>query len=147
MVEEFRLDRLSEAPLHSSQITFDGKTWRSRRNHRVGGLVAFRGTYPSGSAGKDDARYIRWLLSEFYTLHRPDGLVVDCRGLHYDWGDDLDFPKRPLHDAEDFPLLIVLRPEQQEAFDFAVPRSEQRLELQAALAEVDEFIRAMKSLL
>ena len=121
--------------------------WRSRRNHRTGGLVALRGVYPPGSAGTDDARYICWLLSEFYTLHRPDGLVLDCRSLEYVWGDDLDFPTPDPVKADRFPLLVVLRPEQQEAFSYAVAREQQRLDLPAALAEMDEVIRGMKSLL
>src|SRR6185369_746895 len=103
-VEEFRMERLSDAPLHASRITCEGKVWRLRRNHRIGGLVAIRGVYPPGSAGTDDARYIRWLLSEFYTLYRPDGLVVDCRELEYVWGDDLDLPKREPEKADSFPL-------------------------------------------
>lgn len=147
LVEEFQMQRLSDAPLHVSRITCEANVWRSRRNHRTGGLVAFRGVYPPGSAGKDDARYIRWLLSEFYTMHRPDGLVVDCRELEYVWGDDLDLPKREPYKADSFPLLVVLRPEQQEAFAYAIPRTNHRLDLKAALAEMDEAIHAMKSLL
>jgi len=141
------MDRLSDAPLYTSRITCDGKVWPSRRNHRTGGLLAFRGVYPTGSAGTDDARYIRWLLSEFYTLHRPDGLVLDCRELEYVWGDDLNFPARNPQKADHFPLLVVLRREQQEAFTYVVPLANHRFDLHTALAEVDETIRAMKSLL
>ncbi len=65
------MERLSDAPLHASRITCEGKVWRSRRNQRTGGLVAFRGVYPPGSAGTDDARYIRWLLSEVLHLAPP----------------------------------------------------------------------------
>ena len=144
---EFPMERLTDAPLHASGITCEGKVWRSRRNHRTGGLVVLRGVYPPGSAGKNDARYIRWLLSEFYTLHRPDGLVLDCRGLEYVWGDDLDFPTPEPIKSDRFPLLVVLRPEQQEAFAYAVPRDQHRLDLPAALAEMDETVRGMKSLL
>jgi hypothetical protein len=143
----FQMSRLSDTPLHVSQITFEGKVWRSRKNHRTGGLVVFRGVYPSGSAGADDARYMRWLLSEFYRLHRPDGLVVDCRDLHYVWGDDFGFQDREPYKADHFPLLVVLRPEQQAGYDYAAPRVIQRLSLQAALAEVDDEIRSMASIL
>lgn len=146
-MEEFRMERLTDAPLYASRITCEGKVWQSRRNHRTGGLLAFRGVYPPGSAGADDARYIRWLLSEFHTLHHPDALVLDCRALDYVWGDNLSFPTpRPLK-TDRYPMLVVLRSEQQEAFGYAVPRSQHRLDLQAALAEMDEAIRAMKSLL
>jgi hypothetical protein len=130
-----------------SGITCKGNVWRSRRNHRTGGLVALRGVYPPGSVGKGDARYIRWLLSEFFVLHRPDGLVLDCRELDYVWGDDLDFPMPDPLKADHFPRLVVLRPEQLEAFAYAVPREQHRLDLLAALAEIDEAIRDMKSLL
>ncbi len=73
--------------------------------------------------------------------------MVDCRELEYVWGDDLDFPGREPYKADRFLLLVVLRPDQQEAFAHAVPRADHRLDLHAALAEVDEAIRAMKSLL
>lgn len=143
----FEIARLSDAPLHTSRITCECKTWQLRKNHRTGGLLVFRGVYPPGSAGADDARYIRWLLSEFYAMHHPDGLVVDCRELDYVWGDDLSFPAPEATKADRCPLLIVLRPEQQDAFDYAVSRSEQRLDLEQALAEVDEEVRDMKPLL
>ncbi len=45
-MDKFSIERLSDAPLHASRITCEGKVWRSRRNHRTGGLVAFRGVYP-----------------------------------------------------------------------------------------------------
>ena len=143
----FPMERLSDAPLSVTDITCEGKVWPSRRNHRTGGLVVLRGVYPPGSAGTDDARYICWLLSEFYTLHRPDGLVLDCRELDYVWGDNLDFPTPEPRKADSFLLLVVLRPEQQEAFNYAVLREQQRLDLQAALGEMDEAIRGMRSLL
>jgi hypothetical protein len=147
MTGSFPMERLSDTPLHVSGITCEGKVWRSRRNHRAGGLVVLRGVYPTGSAGMDDARYICWLLSEFYALHRPAGLVLDCRELEYIWGDNLDFPTPAPIKADRFPLLVVLRPEQQEAFAYAVPREQHRVDLSAALAEMDEVIRGMKSLL
>lgn len=109
-------------------------------------MIVFRGVYPLGAAGTDEARYIRWLLSEFYTLHRPDGVVVDCRELDYVWGDDLSFPVPELCKADRCPLLVVLRPEQQLAFDYVISRSEQRLDLQIALCEVDGEVRNMKPL-
>jgi hypothetical protein len=90
---------------------------------------------------------MRWLLSEFYRLHRPDGLVVDCRALEYSWGDDFGFQDREPYKADSFALLVVLRPDQQLGYDYVVPRVVQRLSLEAALAEVDEDIRSMSSIL
>jgi hypothetical protein len=140
----FSLERLVDAPMHVSRITCEAKTWHKWKNHRTGGLIVFLGVCPYGSAGADDARYIDWLLSEFYQLHRPDGLVIDCRELEYTWGDDLDFPRPEFLSAESFPLLVVLRPEQQEAYAYAVAREDHRLDLHAALSDVDEALRVMK---
>jgi hypothetical protein len=122
--------------------------WHSRRNHRTGGLVTFSGHYYPGSAGVDDARFIRWKLNEFYELNRIYGLVVDCRNLDYTWGDDLSlYPPSNSCLLDSFPLLVVLSSHQQEAFDYVVPREQHRLDLLTALSEIDEKIRAMKSLL
>ena len=145
-VSEFDLTRLADAPLDISQIACHCQVWRLRRNHRVGGLITFRGVYQPGSAGTDDARFIRWKLNEFYELYWPDGLVVDCRELEYTWGDDLGFSERVPNRADHFPLLVVLRPEQQDAYAYAVSRVRHRQDLVAALREVDEAIRAMRSL-
>lgn len=144
MVAKLPLNRLSDAPLHTSTITCECKVWHTRKNQRTGGLVVFHGVYPSGSAGTDDARHIRWLLSEFYVLHGPDGLVLDCRDLEYVWGDDLRFPVREPYKADAFPLLVVLRAEQQESYAYAVSQMNHRLSLDTALGEVDEALRSMK---
>jgi len=146
-VQRFDIRRLVDSPLEVSRITCEFKTWRSQRNHRTGGLAAFRGIYAPGSAGKNDARQIQTLLQEFYHAHRPDGLVLDCRELEYTWGDDLDFPENEPVRTERFPLLIVLRREQQEAYAYAISRELHRNDLENALAEIDEAIRGMKSLL
>lgn len=82
-MREFDLRWLTDAALDISRIACECKVWKSRRNHRTGGLVTFCGVFLPGSAGADDARFIRWKLEEFYELYRPDGLVVDCRELEY----------------------------------------------------------------
>lgn len=146
-MREFDLSYLADAPLEISRIRCECKLWRSRRNHRVGGLATFRGVYQPGSAGKEDARFIRWKLEEFYELYRADGLVVDCRELEYTWGDDLTFPKRDPYRADHFPLLVVLRPEQQDVYAYAISRERHRQDLLVALREMDEAIRAMRPFL
>jgi hypothetical protein len=145
---DFDLNRLHDAPLDVSGIRCECKVWDSRRNHRRGGLVTFRGLYRPGSAGTDDARVVRWRLNQFYELHRVSGVVIDCRELDYVWGDDLSFPvPGVLHRTESFPVLVVLRPEQTEAYAHTLYAEERRQDLLAALAEVAEAIRLMKSLL
>ena len=143
---DFDLKRLHDAPLDVSEIRCECKVWDSRRNHRRGGLVTFRGVYRPGSAGTDDARVIRWRMRQFYELYGVSGVVIDCRELDYVWGDDLDFPVPDLlHRTETFPLLVILRPEQVEAYQ--LHPEERRHDLHAALADVSDAIRAMKSLL
>jgi hypothetical protein len=139
----FSLDRLRDVPLAISALACDCRVWESPRNRRTGGLVIFRGHYPPGSAGKDDALWIKWRLDEFDELARPDGLVVDCRGLDYTWGDDLHLRPRSRRVSDGSPFLLVIRPGQQEAFAFTESRECHRFDLPAALAEVDERLRGM----
>ena len=143
---DFDLNRLRDAPLDVSEIRCECEVWDSRRNHRRGGLVTFRGSYRPGSAGADDARLIRWRLGQFYELYDVSGVVVDCRELDYVWGDDLGFPAPDLLDQSGpFPMLVVLRPEQAEAYSHALNAGERRHDLPGALAEVAEAVRLMKS--
>jgi hypothetical protein len=139
----FNLDRLRDVSLAISKLTCDCRVWKSPRNRRVGGLIVFRGHYPPGSAGKDDALWIKWRLDEFYELTRFDGLVVDCRELDYTWGDDLHLRPRARELPDDFPFLLVIAPEQQEAFAYTEPRDYHRFELLTALAELDERLRGL----
>ncbi len=105
----------------------------------------FAGIYLHGSAGKDDARFIRWKLQQFYEVYRVDGLVIDCRRLKYDWGDDIGFPTpNPL---KTFPMLLVVEKEQSSSYAYALEKELHRHDLTKALSEMDERIRAMKSLL
>jgi hypothetical protein len=139
------MSRLRDASLNISKINCQCQTWKSRRNHRSGGLVAFFGEYKSGSAGTDDACMIRWKLQQFYEVYNVDGVVIDCRQLQYDWGDDINFPSpEPL---ESFPMLLVIDKDQSEAYEYAMDRELQRFHLEGALAEMSETIRIMKSLL
>src|SRR5207248_4626508 len=118
----FDVRRLIDARLDISRIACSCQTWKSHHNHRIGGLVTLRGLYHPGSAGADDARFIKWKLDEFYDLYRVDGLVVDCRELDYTWGDNLSLQPSASHRRDHLPLLLVLRLEQQEAIAYAVPR-------------------------
>jgi hypothetical protein len=141
----FNLDRLQGVSLLISEVACDCQTWKCPRNHRVGGLVSFRGHYLPGSAGKDDALWIKWRIDEFYELARLDGLVVDCRDLDYTWGDDLHLRPRSRRVSDDFPFRLVIRPEQQEAFTFTESRDRHRFDVSTALAEIDNLLRDMRA--
>ena len=135
---------MREVSLNLSGIVCACRVWESRRSQRVGGLIAFRGHYRPGSAGKDDALWLKWRLDEFYELARPDGLVVDCRELDYTWGDDLHLRPRSRRLPDVFPYRLVIRPEQQEAFAFAEPRPCHRFDPAVALAEVHAELQSLR---
>ncbi len=141
-MQKFDSQRLSALSLEISAIRALCHTWRSPRNHRAGGLIAFDGRYQHGSAGADDARAIRWRLREFIELARVDGIVIDCTRLVYEWGDDLSFTT-----VGNVPMLVVLAHNQLEAYRYAINEDRIRLSLNAALEEMDSHIRGMKSLL
>jgi hypothetical protein len=67
--------------------------------------------------------------------------------LDYVWGDDLAFPWRRPNKTNDFPMLVVIRPDQVEAYEYAVRSEQQRHDLATALGEMGEAVRLMKSLL
>lgn len=135
---------MREVSLNVSGIACECRVWESRRNQRAGGLVTFRGHYRPGSAGKDDALWLKWRLDEFCELVRPNGLVVDCRELDYTWGDDLHLRPRSRRLPNASLYRLVIRPEQQEAFAFAEPRECHRFELSAALAEVHAALQLLR---
>lgn len=56
----------------------------------VAAWVEMAGRYPPGSAGDDDAQFIRWRLNRVERLVKPKRWIVDLRGLDYAWGDKFD---------------------------------------------------------
>ena len=137
---KFDRSRLCPVLLEISEITAQCHIWRSPRNHRCGGLISFSGRYQYGSAGIDDARYIRWTLRQFLELARIDGLVIDCTKLEYVWGDDLDFPV-----DTDLPHRIIVPADQQDAYAHAVDKGRLGMDLDKELYKMAETIRTMKS--
>lgn len=145
MAQLFDQNRLMPTSLVISAIRAECRTWLSPRNHRTGGLIAFEGLYQHGSAGSNDARFIRWTLRQFLDLTRVDGLVIDCTGLDYLWGDDLSFNTRQSLDEDPLPTLIAISPAQSAAYGYAVPDDWVTPSREAALSEMDALLRAMRS--
>lgn len=71
-----------------SAIQYECYIWKVPKAPYGAGYIKFSGVYQHGSAGKDDARFIRQRLNEFSELTHIRGLVVDFRELVYVWGDD-----------------------------------------------------------
>lgn len=87
----------------------------------------------------EDRGVLRLLVSR-----KIDGLVVDCRQLDYNWGDDLSF--YPTHHFKgNFPVLIVINAAQHEAFAGIISEAVIRFELQSTLEEMNQFFRTMKA--
>lgn len=145
MAQLFDQNRLMPTSLEISAICAECRTWRSPRNHRTGGLITFEGVYQHGSAGSDDARFIRWTLRQFLDLTAVDGLVIDCAGLDYQWGDDLSFNTRRSLDEDPLPTRIAISPDQAADYGYAVPDDWITPSREAALSEMDALLRAMKS--
>ena len=140
----FDRKRLVVAPVYTSALTATSHIWHSPRNNRMGCLVAFSGRYKPGSEGQDDARFIRRTLRDFYELYPVDGIVIDCRELVYEWGDDLSFPNRSVFREESIPLVVVLQAAQSAAYAHAIDEQHHRYDLDAALFEISEAVRALK---
>ena len=111
-------------------------------------LLAAESLRTHASAGSDDARFIKWRIDEFCDLGYPlltDGIVVDCRSLDYEWGDNLDFS--PSGKPIEFPTLIVVTDAQREAFSGILGEHDLRFDLHEAIDEMNSIFRAMKPLL
>lgn len=82
------------------------------KGQRVGWLQIVGG-YGWGSAGAQDALYVRWQLRRVRTVRQPDWLLLDLTAFEYAWGDDLDFALNPR-------TLVIAAPEQRAALDYVV---------------------------
>jgi hypothetical protein len=136
--------RLQEASLVVSDLVCQCFTWPVPRTAMHAGLIVFRGTYGHGSAGKDDALFIRWRIRELCELHDPgpiSGLLVDFRDMTYTWGDDLTVDAGPF-DRE--PVRVIVRPAQLEAYRYPVGADRLRTDFEEAAAEVSDILRGLR---
>ena len=69
--------------------------------------VHFDGVYRLGSGGKPDARLIVGITQAAATIWKADALILDLRGLDYQWGDDMEWVLSPLDSDRDVPFAIV----------------------------------------
>lgn len=144
-MEKYRklIPGIQPATLTRSEITYKCYVW-SFKQARLG-LIAFHGTYALGSAGKKDAQFIKWRIDEFCVAepYRIDGLVIDFRGLDYQWGDDMEIhPKRLIGRGET--IRIVINPEEvnpdiYSAYMWALNYNYVRTDLATAIQEVNEL--------
>lgn len=135
-MSRLNLPKLVDISLDISNLVFEYRCWEVGKTHKIGAIVKIQGIYRPGSAGKNDATVIQWRLNEFYDLVRFHGLVVDCRELQYQWGDDLILQPTGPGTLSAFPFRLIIHPEQQEAFAFVETAENHRFDIEAAIAEI-----------
>jgi hypothetical protein len=53
-------------------------------------VIQYTGIYPPGSAGNDDAQYMKAMAKAGVAAFQPWGVIHDLSELTYEWGDRLD---------------------------------------------------------
>lgn len=137
------LPKLTEVSLDISKLECKCYVWPVPRTLEIAGLILFSGTYLYGSAGSDDALFIKWRIDEFCQLEQPQkisGLIVDLRDLNYQWGDDLCIYPYDIKMMQK-PIRIVVTPERYTAFKGVLAEEELRTDIEVAFAEVIEAIQ------
>ena len=137
--------RLLPVSLDISALRCQCHAWHVPKTQAVAGLIVFTGTFRLGSAGRDDARFIAWRINELADLRMPAriaGLLVDLRGLDYQWGDDLGI--WPLSLPDTAPVLALVRPEQIAPLKGVLGDECLRVDARAAFAEISDRIRDLR---
>jgi len=135
--------KLTEVNLNISQLECKYYVWEIPKTQTLAGLIVFSGTYLYGSAGSDDALFIKWRINEFCELELPQkiiGLVVDFRSLDYQWGDDLDVYPQEIRRLGQ-PVRIVVTPERYEAFKGVLGEQELHTDIEVAFSEIIEALK------
>ena len=70
--------------------------------------VHFEGEYRIGSGGKPDARLIVALTQAAVIVWKADALILDLRGLDYQWGDEMEWVLSPPDGCPDLPFAVVV---------------------------------------
>jgi len=140
----FSLPKLEPVPLNISKIESSCWKWRVSKTNHYAGCVEFRGTYRYGSAGSNDALYIRWTLNSFCDVAYVSGLVVDLRGLAYEWGDNLSIWPYSLRERG-APIRVIVSPEHQQAYNYVIDTEEMTTSEAEAYMFVRDAIRAPKA--
>lgn len=129
-----------------SQLAYTCQAWQCRAGGYAGGVIRFTGEYRPGSSGAGDAKFIGWKISEFCDNEEPlqiDGLVVDFREMHYEWGDNLSVARARRLLIAGKPVLSVVRPENWDAFAGCLGIEDLRTDIDEAVEEVNSFLKRL----
>ena len=129
-----------------SAIQYECYTWKVPKAPYGAGYIKFSGVYQHGSAGYNDARFIRQRLNEFAELTHIRGLIVDFREMIYVWGDDFrgepdNFTGLPIR-------FLVSSPEKNaevyEAYKWALGEENMRTNIFEAFNDIAQEFRVEK---
>ena len=76
-------------------------------------VVKYVGTYPPGSSGNDDARFMYAMAMAGVAAFEPWGVIHDLSEFRYTWGDQLDivFDVGPQNGSESAsPVAVIVGP-------------------------------------
>jgi hypothetical protein len=121
--------------LDISSISFECYTWRYNLDASDSGYIVFQGQYRYGSAGADDALFIKWRLNQFCDALQPSRLIVDLRELDYQWGDDLSLYPFHFLDPES-KIRFILTPQQVSYYESTIYSSNICIDEVAALNQI-----------
>ena len=111
--------QLVSVSLDISAIQCEFYTWRLKHDELLSGYIVLRGQYQYGSAGSDDALFIKWRLNQFCNAIEPSRLIVDLRQLQYEWGDDLSLYPLCFLDPES-PIRFLLTTQQVPSYESTI---------------------------
>ena len=87
-------------------------------------VIAYAGTYRSGSQGKDDALYITATAAAAHKAWYTESIVIDFSCLRYDWGDEMQWVLNIGQQAPatcHYPLAIIVGPDCEQALRTLIP--------------------------
>ena len=128
-----------------SRIRHEGYLGKSKSGeYREIMVIKFIGEYASGSMGDSDAQFMYAVGESAVAGWEPEGIVIDCSRLKYEWGDMLDsvWGIGRHHFAKgQFPCAVIVGPDCAEAIRTLElgERSEETIE------SIDGFFRDFDS--
>jgi hypothetical protein len=78
-------------------------------------VIRYIGTYPFGSGGNDDARFMCAMAKAGVSAFEPWGVIHDLSELSYEWGDMLDIVFGVGPEFAPSPVAVVVGPRCEEA--------------------------------
>lgn len=141
-----KIKKFEYASLDISDIKYSCYVKYINKHKITVGLIKFTGKYKYGSAGADDATFIKWKINEFCDSAYPfpvHSLLIDLTDLDYEWGDDLDINPQRLSE-HNFPFLIIINEKHRESYEGVLDRHKLRTDFSESIDEIIELAKRIK---